>query len=411
VSDSLQVVTGRLTYLGELRTNWRFLAAAGVGMTAGYLLVNYIGNLFTPHLIQEFGWSRGDIALIGATAFLGIIGQPIVGRLADAFGVRRVALIGVVSAPLIFAALSAMSGSLLEYFLLCLAQVTIVGGTTTTVVYSRLIAQHFDRARGIALAIAACAAPATAAVSIPFLSEYIDSSGWRAGYLVVAACTAVGGAIAMLLIPAGSDVRRRVGPVAGDFWKRYGAIVRNPAFRLIVAGVILCNLSWTLQTAQFKVLLLDRGVDSATGSMAVSVFAFSVIVGRLLCGVALDRFPVHLVVAISLGLPGLGLGLLATGSSTSVAIAVAALLLGLALGAEGDVLAYTVMRYFQLEVYSTVLGLVLGSLALSVSVGSLLLGAVLKISGSFTPFLVFSAMAAFVGAAMFYLLKRLPTVA
>ncbi len=215
----------------------------------------------------------------------------------------------------------------------------------------------------------------------------------------------------MLLIPAGSDVRRSVGPVAGDFSKRYGAIVRNPAFRLIVAGVILCNLSWTLQTAQLKVLLLDRGVDSATGSMAVSIFALSVIVGRLLCGAALDRFPVHLVVAISLGLPGLGLGLLATGSAASVAIVVAALLLGLALGAEGDVLAYTVMRYFHLEVYSTVLGLVLGSLALSVSVGSLLLGAVLKMSGSFTPFLVFTSIAALAGAAMFYLLKRLPKVA
>ena len=88
-----------MTYLGELRVNWRFLAAAGMGMTAGYLLVNYIGNLFTPHLIEEFGWSRGDIALIGATAFLGILGQPIVGRLADAFGVKRVALIGVISAP------------------------------------------------------------------------------------------------------------------------------------------------------------------------------------------------------------------------------------------------------------------------------------------------------------------------
>ncbi len=183
-----------MTYLGELRVNWRFLAAAGMGMTAGYLLVNYIGNLFTPHLIEEFGWSRGDIALIGATAFLGILGQPIVGRLADAFGVKRVALIGVISAPLIFVGLSAMSGSLLQYFLLCLVQVTIVGGTTTTVVYSRLIAQHFDRARGMALAIAACAAPATAAAAIPFLSEYIDTSGWRAGYVVVAACTAIGGA-------------------------------------------------------------------------------------------------------------------------------------------------------------------------------------------------------------------------
>ena len=85
-----------MSYIGEFRKSWRALAAAGVGMAAGYLLVNYISNIFTPHLIEEFGWSRGDLARVGATAILGIIGQPIAGRLTDAFGVRRVALVGVI---------------------------------------------------------------------------------------------------------------------------------------------------------------------------------------------------------------------------------------------------------------------------------------------------------------------------
>lgn len=410
-APSLDTVRAPMTYFGEFREHWRYLAAAGVGMAAGYLLVNYINNIFTPHLISEFGWSRSDIALVGATAFLGILGQPIVGRLTDAFGVKRVAMVGVVTAPLIYIGLSAMTGSLLLYFLLCLVQVTVVGGATTTVVYSRLIAQRFGRARGVALAIAACAAPTVAAVGIPFLSGFIDAHGWRAGYMLLAGCTAVAGAIAVLLIPARTEIHRSVAALSSDPTRRYGFIVREPAFKLIVLGVILCNLSWTLQTAQLKVLLLDRGIDSAAGSMALSLFATSVIAGRLLCGVFLDRFPTYAVVAISMGLPGLGLGILATGSADPAVVAAAVVLLGSSLGAEGDVLAYAVMRYFKLDIYSSVLGLVMGGLALSVSLGSLLLSFMLKLNGGFTPFLILSAMAALIGSAMFMLLRRVPTVA
>jgi MFS family permease len=236
-------------YLTEFRANWRALAAAGIGMAAGYLLVNYISNVFTPHLIQEFGWSRADLARVGATAILGIIGQPVAGRLTDAFGVRRVALVGVITGPLIFFSLSMLSGSLTHYFLLCLAQVTIVGGTTSTVVYSRLIAQNFSRARGVALAIAACATPAVAALAIPFLSAFIDAHGWRAGYQLLAACSAVGGAVALLLTPSGVKVAKPAAGLRSDTVARYRFILASPAFRLIFAGVVLGNLSWCRITA------------------------------------------------------------------------------------------------------------------------------------------------------------------
>ena len=220
-----------MTYFGELRTNWRFLAAAAIGQAAGYSLVNYISNIFTPHLMKEFGWSRSDFALVGTMSLLGILAQPIAGRLADAYGVKRMAMIGVVCAPLIFFGLSMMTGSLSQYFLLTVVQMVVVGGSTTAVIYSRLVAQRFDRARGVALAIAACAAPAAAAACVPFLAEFIDANGWRAGYVVVAILVAMGGAIALWLIPAGADVHRGVGILGHNPVRDYGAIARDPAFR------------------------------------------------------------------------------------------------------------------------------------------------------------------------------------
>jgi len=174
--------------------------------------------------------------------------------------------------------------------------------------------------------------------------------------------------------------------------------------------MFMCNFSFTLQTSQLKVILLERGMDSATGSLALSLFASGVILGRMICGVALDKFPAYAVSAVGMGLPAIGLGLLATGTAEPAVIAVAVLLLGFALGAEGDILAYLVMTYFPLEIFSTVLGLLLGGLALAIAIGSFLLSLTLQLTGGFTLFLICSAIAIVVGSALFLMLRRLPRV-
>jgi MFS family permease len=168
-------------------------------------------------------------------------------------------------------------------------------------------------------------------------------------------------------------------------------------------------LSFTLQTTQLKVILLDRGIDSATGSMMISLFVSSTVVGRLLCGIALDRFPAYAVAAVFLGLPGVGLAFLAAGVTQPALIILALLLLGLSLGAEGDVWAYLVTKYFAAHIYGTVLGFVLSAMALSVGSGALLLSLMLKINGGFTPFLFLSVVAVFAGSGLLMLLGREPT--
>jgi predicted MFS family arabinose efflux permease len=395
-----------MTYWGEFRINWRYVTAAAIGQAAGYYLLSYVSNVFTPHLIAEFGWARSDVALVGSVAFAAILSNPVAGRLGDAIGVKRMAMIGVVSTPLVLLGLSVMNGALWLFFALSFLNLVVLGGTTTAPVYSRLIAYRFRRARGAALAIAASAPAVIAAAFVPLLSELVDIHGWRKGYVALAVYTAIAGTMAIVLIPAGADRRRGDGNASRDAPRDYGAIFRDPAFRLIVVGFVLCNLAVTLQTTQLKVVLLDRGLDSATGSLAISLYAFGVLVGRICCGAALDRFPAHAVAAIFLGLPGAGLLILATGTSAPIPLAAAVLCLGLSFGAEGDLLAYVVMRFFRLEVYSTVLGLMSGALALSVASGSLLLGFMLKLSGSFVPFMTLSGTAALFGAGMFWLLRR-----
>lgn len=399
-----------MTYLQEFRAFKRYLAAASLGLAAGYSIVNYISNIFIPHLLDDFGWTRSELALATSVNAVNILTLPIVGRLTDAYGVKKVAIFGVVTAPLVWLGLSAMTGSLWQFFLLTFIQLIVVGGACSVIVYSRLIAETFDRARGVSLAIAASAAPVAGAISVPFLSVLIDNSGWRAGYVAVGIGVAICGFTAIALIPPHTETHASLSPMGHGPTRRYREIFRITAFKLIAGGVVLCNLSFMLQTAHLKLLLLDRGIDSQTGSMAISLFAGSVIFGRMLCGVALDRFPAYLVTAIALGLPGIGLAILATGTVTTAVIAVAVLLLGLSLGAEGDVLAFIVRRYFRLEIFSTVLGLVISGLALSVTLGSLLLSLMLKLTDSYDLFMIFASVSALAGGVMLFLLRREQTV-
>lgn len=393
-------------YFGELYKNKTILFAASLGMAFGFTINNYLNNIFIPRLTEEFGWIKSSVALIGLPAILGIIVQPAAGRLADKFGVKTVALFGVICMPLSYLALSLMGGSLIEFFLINVVQVVLVASTTGAVVYSRLIAQNFERARGAALALAACSPSVAGGIIAPFLSAYIDEHGWRSGYVATAAMTGLAGILAILLIPraapapAATLAGRQTSP-------SYRSIVANPAFKLIAFGIAFCSLSVVVQTSQMKLIIEGMGVDSARASLMISLYAVGVIIGRLACGVALDRFPAHIVAATSLGLPGLGLAILALGTTDPIPLAVAVFLLGLSLGGEMDVVGYLIMRFFELRVYSTVLGIVVGTIAFSGALGSVLLSVSLKLTEGYAVFLLSSAGCAFLGS---FLLGKLGNI-
>jgi hypothetical protein len=91
-----------------------------------------------------------------------------------------------------------------------------------------------------------------------------------------------------------------------------------------------------------------------------------------------------------------------------VVLTVSLLTMGLALGAEGDVMGYLTVRYFGVEIYSSVLGIVTAGVATSFALGSLLLNLTLRATGSYSLFLIICGLAGLVGGGIFMLLKRQP---
>jgi MFS family permease len=394
-------------YLSELRGNWRPLLAAALGLSIGHGSNIYITSIFSPHLIVAFGWSTPQFAMLGVTIVFAIAGMPIVGRLADIFGARRVAAVGLMGAPLCYVLFSLSWGPFWYFFVVAMLQTVFVGTTTTSTVYSRLVAERFAKARGLALSITAVSPPAVVAVLAPLLSGFVDRAGWRAGYLALAGVCALCGLAVFLLIPRKrQDVARGTEGSAREARKAYSRVLANASFRFILVGMMLCSVTLIAFGSQLKLILLDKGLTSDRATAMISLLALGTMTGRLASGLALDRFAVHLVAAIALGVPAAGLALLASPFQSPAAIALAVAFIGFANGAELDVAAYLIMRHFPIELYSTAFGVLSAGMAVAAAAGSLLLGLTLEATGSFDPFLLMSSALTLVGSGSFLLLER-----
>lgn len=89
------------------------------------------------------------------------------------------------------------------------------------------------------------------------------------------------------------------------------------------------------------------------------------------------------------------------------ALILAFVLVGVAFGGEGDILGYLVVRYFGIEVYSTVLGCIIAAIGAAIATGAALLSITLKGAGTFNTFLVAAAVGVSIGSAMFLVVGRM----
>lgn len=370
------------------------------------MLNTYIAGIFAPQLIDAFGWTRSQFALVGMATLMALIGMPIAGRLADLWGAKRVATVGVILGPIIYFSLSQMNGNFYMFMMLCVMQTLFVGPATTTAVYSRLIAENFKMARGTALAIAASVPAAVGAAAIPVLAYMIHEYDWRAAYQVVALSVAIGGLLAILLMPPppnshGTDNLHSAKPM------KYSSIIRNPAFKLLLLGMFLCNLTLSAQATQIKLIFLEKGTAVYYANLALSLYAVGVIVGRLFCGFTLDRFPSHYVATVGLGLPGIGLLILALAPADPALLIFGVVLLGMAMGAELDIAGFLVMKYFNINIYSSAYSLIAIGTAMSAAAGSAILSMILSQYDSFVPFLLMTGIITIIGSLFFFKLGKL----
>ncbi len=184
--------------------------------------------------------------------------------------------------------------------------------------------------------------------------------GWRGAYIGLALVLFIVAAPAVALFVR--DGQKTLSAGEGNAPTLPGSTLRaafaQPEFWLSGAALLLVGTAVNGSVAHLVPMLKGRGVSAQIATATLSASGLALILGRILSGWCLDRFFAPFVSVFYFCVPLLGLVALASGATGALAL-LAAILLGLGLGAEIDIMAFLVGRYFGLLSYGAIYGVIL----------------------------------------------------
>ncbi len=382
---------------GKVFHGWWVVLGAGVGLSLSYgpIIVTTFGVFLKP-LSQEFGWSRAEVSLAFSLSILAMTGVgPLIGRLVDRLGARRVIVLLVLIFGLGVISFDFLSASLWHFYAIYLV-IGVAGSGTTPVPYSQVIARWFDKKRGLALGLAMAGIQLGAFLTPPLAQALITAVGWRQAYVLLG-LLAIGGTIPVVglvlketpqvmgLLPDGETVARagttkqsgrESGMNGSEAW-------HTGTFWLMVGAFFLLSVSFHGIVIHFVPMLTDRGVTAQSAAFAASLGAVGALLGGVGAGYLLDRFFAPYVAVYFLCGAALGTFLLWSGAGGGLAV-VAMVLWGLAMGAELDIMAYMVSRYFGLRAFGEIYSYAFAAFTLGGVIGPLLMGVSFDSTGSYS---------------------------
>ncbi len=392
--------------LGELRSRWLLILAVMLGSGVGpTVLVPYTAGVFMPALQNEFGWTRGKISF-GITLYLAVTAlvAPFAGMLADRRGVALMVPVSLAATAAAFALLGFLDGSYAA-FLAILAALGVAGAGATTLIMSRIVTTGFDHARGTALGLGLLGIGVTSMIAPSLLSGVVVDEGWRAAYLAIALLSI----LTLPLVAWPVWRHRRADPVeapeaAADARQSLGTMLAQPVFRTLALGFFLIQVSVTGILVHFIPLLTDHGVNPQRAALFAGMIGAVMIVSRLAVGVVIDRVFAPFVASVVTIVAAIGVGLLAFGGASTAAVG--AFAVGLVIGAEFDLAAYLVSRYFPARFFGRIYGLLFTVMVVGTMTSTSLYGFWSDWAGGYGQALVAATVALCCAAFLFLTLPR-----
>ena len=332
----------------ELRAGWLVLATATFGCgTGASSLLFYSFGLFVVPLEAAFGWTRGEVS---SALFYGSFGlvcaAPLLGFLIDRFGARVLALCAI---PLLAGMLYSLSwfDRGLYSFYAFLFVTTFVGSGTTPILYTRAVAGNFDAMRGLALGIT-LAGPGTAAIVLPpFMEQILTDHGWRTGFMVLALLALAPWPLVLMWLreQGGTLITHAAASTGMDRLEAMSSRI----YWTVAIGFTCAAVGGSAVVVHLVPMLTDVGVSRADAAKVASVVGIGVILGRVCIGWVIDHLFAPNVAAAIFVITGVGCAILAVAGPEMAPFA--AFLVGFALGAEVDLMAFLTARYFGLRNY------------------------------------------------------------
>ena len=396
----------------EWRRGWPTVFSGFAGVVFMTAVPTVTGLVMAP-LMAEFGWSRAIITSnVLICSIFSMLLAPTLGSLIARFGVRRCALTAVIAAAPALGLISLTGGSPVTW-IAAWTLFAVINVGISPMVWSGAVAALFDRARGMALAVTLSGSGVAYFVFPPLAVAVLQTFGWRAVYLVIAALMIV------VLLPLVYALFRGPLDLNGARTPQPGLQAAGPSegftlsqalhtrqfWQFIAVSALMALAEGAMHVHLFPIFQ-EGGLTAASAAWVASFMGIAMIVGRILTGFMQDRFsplPVFgfsiLIVLVSCvalrffnGEVGMGL--------------VASICLGLGTGGTTIGLANLTSRYFGLAAYPSIFGLLMGGFSLGYGIAPVVAGHFREVTASYVPIFDWLAAALVIAAISVWLIGK-----
>lgn len=364
---------------------WSVVFASFCALFIGTGTMTFTLGVFLRPVTEDLGISRGSFSsgsllfAIASSLFC-----PLMGVALDHWGSRKILLPLILAFAIIVACLSRVPASM-PVLAAMLGLAGLASAALTPVPYARAISLSFGARRGLALGIAIAGVGCGVALVPQIVGRVIASEGWRTAFVAYGAMAFVFAFVPVALFigdRAHSSQYALVGSseIAG---LTRGEAMRTTTFWSMLVAFLAAVIAVNGTATHLVPLLIDRGLPTPTAIGAISIVGIAAILGRVACGWMLDRLSGPVVAAISLLIPIVGIALVSYGGTGPMPFAGAAML-GIALGAEVDVLAYFVGAYFGVRAFGVIYGTLFAVFGIGAGLGSFISGTAFDAFHSYT---------------------------
>lgn len=357
---------------------WSIVLGSTLGSTVGIFTTVIIPfSILTGALRRELGWTSTDVSLALTSLYIGFSSTAYWGgAVFDRVSTRKLMIGAYLALGLLLAALAGLPPSRLGFYAMY-AAIGAAGVGTSVIAHTRIVTGWFSRRRGIALG-SLNAGVGVGAFALPQLvHRCLPRVGWRGTLVVLGVLTAVIGASTAAGLLADPPRRPRsaaIGRVTGPDERRWlwSLLAMFAAFGFATSACI----------SQLASMLVAHGVSAELATLGVALFGLSGIFGRLVVGRLLDVVPPRGVMA-GCAMTAMAFAVLLALGPLGDAALLGPVLLGLAYGAELDLLPFLVARRHGATGYAAVFGRLFAAFAVASALGPPLIAAAFDATGSY----------------------------
>jgi MFS transporter, OFA family, oxalate/formate antiporter len=367
-----------------------FVVAAAFAVTFVGFGSAYTFSAFVAPLQEDFAASRGSVSLVFSLAGFLYFGLGVVtGPLADRWGARPLAIVGMILLGLGLALASA-ARSLTEVYVAYGLGVGLGVGCSYVPALGT-VQRWFVRRRGLASGLAVSGIGVGTLVMPPLAAALIDALGWRGAYLVLGGIAAILGAGMAILIER--DPRDRgLGPDGDALPPDVGSApptgmsvreaIRSRRFAGLYAACLLCSFGAFVPFAHLVPYALGYGLAQSSAVLLVGMIGIGSTAGRFFLGGLADRVGRRL--SLLAMFVGMALAMMIWALSTEFwSLTAFALAYGVFYGGWVALLPALVADYFGERNVGGVIGILYTSVAFGTLVGPAAAGYAFDISQSY----------------------------